>query len=159
MRQFVRKYVLQVGLHKYISEQIDICRTVQAPCFHAFWKQKMAWLNSCFPDSPQAAVSGKQKHTFRLISCIFFRQKRGEPFTLCPMFNNMHKPHVRTGICPQFPQFSTSVSPKVIHTIFIMIFRHFRLIHRLIHIIHKFITLVFSAFLREQCCYFFVQIW
>ena len=24
MRQFVRKYVLQVGLHKYISEQIDI---------------------------------------------------------------------------------------------------------------------------------------
>ena len=96
----------------------------------------MAWLNSCFPDSPQAAVSGKQKHIFRLISCIFFRQKRGEPFTLCPMFNNMHKPHVRTGICPQFPQFSTFVSPKVIHTIFIMIFRHFRLIHRLIHIIH-----------------------
>lgn len=61
------------------------------------------------------------------------------PVHSCP-FNNMHKPHVRSFFYPHYPQLSTNISPKVIPTSFSFYFRCFLLMHRLIHIIHKFIS-------------------
>lgn len=76
------------------------------------------------------------------------------PVHSCP-FNNMHKPHVRSFFYPHYPQLSTNISPKVIPTSFSFYFRCFLLMHRLIHIIHKFISPRFYQFSFHFRSYFF----
>lgn len=76
------------------------------------------------------------------------------PVHSCP-FNNMHKPHVRSFFYPHYPQLSTNISPKVIPTSFSFYFRCFLLMHRLIHIIHKFISPRFYQFsFHFRSCFF-----
>lgn len=76
------------------------------------------------------------------------------PVHSCP-FNNMHKPHVRSFFYPHYPQLSTNISPKVIPTSFSFYFRSFLLMHRLIHIIHKFISPRFYQFsFHFRSCFF-----
>ena len=79
------------------------------------------------------------------------------PVHSCP-FNNMHKPHVRSFFYPHYTQLSTHISPKVIHTSFSFYFRCFLLMHRLIHIIHKFISPRFYQFSFHFRSCFFVHI-
>lgn len=79
------------------------------------------------------------------------------PVHSCP-FNNMHKPHVRSFFYPHYPQLSTNISPKVIPTSFSFYFRCFLLMHRLIHIIHKFISPRFYQFSFHFRSCFFVHI-
>lgn len=76
------------------------------------------------------------------------------PVHSCP-FNNMHKPHVRSFFYPHYPQLSTNISHKVIPTSFSFYFRCFLLMHRLIHIIHKFISPRFYQFsFHFRSCFF-----
>ena len=79
------------------------------------------------------------------------------PVHSCP-FNNMHKPHVRSFFYPHYPQLSTNISPKVIPTSFSFYFRCFLLMHRLIHIIHNFISPRFYQFSFHFRSCFFVHI-
>ena len=79
------------------------------------------------------------------------------PVHSCP-FNNMHKPHVRSFFYPHYPQLSTNISHKVIPTSFSFYFRCFLLMHRLIHIIHKFISPRFYQFSFHFRSCFFVHI-
>ena len=75
--------------------------------------------------------------------------------TFPALFNNMHKPHVRSFFYPHYPQLSTNISPKVIPTSFSFYFRCFLLMHRLIHIIHKFISPRFYQFsFHFRSCFF-----